>query len=63
LDFSHKYVQTVSNSDYIFSSVRNQKDFEFTLSSVADDKNPCIYRSTSANANYPNPMGLTLDQK
>ena len=63
LDFSHKFIANVSNSNYIFSSVRNHKDFEFTLSSVADDKNPIIYRYTSTNANYPNPMGLTLDQK
>lgn len=65
LDFEHEVLSNASGTDYaiILYAGGPYYDFCVKFSSDAGDRNPYIYRQTSVNANYPNPMGLTLHQK
>lgn len=65
LDFEHEILPNATTQDYaaLLYTSGNPKDFCVKLSSSADDRNPYIYRDTSTNTNYPNPMGLPLGQK
>lgn len=64
LDFSHEWYQDVSEYDTkecLFNAGGLNTDFYVTISS--SDRNPSIYRKTSHSNDYPNRMGLDLNQR
>lgn len=65
-DFAHKHIRDVSSTEsnsVIFGSQVGQIALDFVIALDSRDTYPRIYRPTSANASYPNPMGITLNQR
>lgn len=65
LDFEHELIPNATQQDNgsILWSPGNSKGFCIRFSGPPNDNEPSLYRDTSTNVNYPNPMGLTLQQQ
>lgn len=65
-DFAHKHVRDVQYTwdwSALFAAGSDSQQRPFVINLDSRDTFPKIYRPTSSNANYPNPMGVTLNQR